>query len=408
MSTPAQPAPAPAAPSAAPQGEMNVSAFSAALAARPGDAAPAAPISEEQQIEQQIKEQSAPKVEKPATEDKKPEEAPKEKTPFDDLPSEEVEKPASEEKKPDEPEVDTANWPKKQREAFAAARVKEKRLTEELSKAQEAAKQYQAQLEEAKKTGKPDEATLKELEELRQWRYSEEVEASPEWKQAVADPLTKTFASLKEIAEAMNVDNEELLKATDEPLSWKRNAAIHRLFKAASEAADSPVDPLEIQAAADAAIQEASKLPSFYAKMDEMRAKAQETWQSLKARTEEQKAQQSKQSEADFLKASEHLLPQLKSKWPSFFKDEATAKSVAEARIDTTPEGQALQAQKAALFKPALTELMAARAKIAEMEKTIAAWKGSKAAVEDKAATSAKPDDGELDESAFAAALAKR
>ena len=406
MSTPA---PAPAAePSAAPQGEMNVSAFSAALAARPGDASSAAPSSEEQQIEQQIKEQSAPKVEKPASEDKKPDEAPKEKTPFDDLPSEEVEKPAAEEKKPDEPEVDTANWPKKQREAFAAARVKERRLTEELSKAQEAIKQRDAAIEEAKKTGKPDEATLKELEELRQWRYSEEVEASPEWRQAVADPLTNTFASLKEIAEAMSVDNEELLKATDEPLSWKRNAAIHRLFKAAAEAADSPADPLEIQAAADAAIQEANKLPSFYAKMDEMRAKAQETWQSLKARTEEQKSQQSKQSEADFLKASEHLLPQLKTKWPSFFKDEATAKSVAEARIDATPEGQALQAQKAALFKPALTELMSARAKIAELEKAVAAWKGSKAAVEDKVATSAKPDDGELDESAFAAALAKR
>lgn len=406
MSTPA---PAPAAePSAAPQGEMNVSAFSAALAARPGDASSAAPSSEEQQIEQQIKEQSAPKVEKPASEDKKPDEAPKEKTPFDDLPSEEVEKPAAEEKKPDEPEVDTANWPKKQREAFAAARVAQKRLTEELSKAQEAIKQRDAAIEEAKKTGKPDEATLKELEELRQWRYSEEVEASPEWRQAVADPLTNTFASLKEIAEAMSVDNEELLKATDEPLSWKRNAAIHRLFKAAAEAADSPADPLEIQAAADAAIQEANKLPSFYAKMDEMRAKAQETWQSLKARTEEQKAQQSKQSEADFLKASEHLLPQLKTKWPSFFKDEATAKSVAEARIDATPEGQALQAQKAALFKPALTELMSARAKIAELEKAVAAWKGSKAAVEDKVATSAKPDDGELDESAFAAALAKR
>jgi hypothetical protein len=407
MSTPAQPAPA-AEPSAAPQGEMNVSAFSAALAARPGDASSAAPSSEEQQIEQQIKEQSASKVEKPAPEDKKTDEAPKEKTPFDDLPSEEVEKPAAEEKKPDEPEVDTANWPKKQREAFAAARVAQKRLTEELSKAQEAIKQRDAAIEEAKKTGKPDEATLKELEELRQWRYSEEVEASPEWKQAVADPLTKTFASLKEIAEAMSVDNEELLKATDEPLSWKRNAAIHRLFKAAAEAADSPADPLEIQAAADAAIQEANKLPSFYAKMDEMRAKAQETWQSLKARTEEQKSQQSKQSEADFLKASEHLLPQLKTKWPSFFKDEATAKSVAEARIDATPEGQALQAQKAALFKPALTELMSARAKIAELEKAVAAWKGSKAAVEDKVATSAKPDDGELDESAFAAALAKR
>jgi hypothetical protein len=51
---------------------------------------------------------------------------------------------------------------------------------------------------------------------------------------------------------------------------------------------------------------------------------------------------------------------------------------------------------------------MAARAKIAELEKAVAAWKGSKAAVEDKVATSAKPDDGELDESAFAAALAKR
>jgi colicin import membrane protein len=387
---------------------MNTEGFSAALAARPGDPVPVAPTSEEQQIEQQIKEQSAPKVEKPAAEEDRPEEAPKEKSPFDDLPSEEVEKPAAEEKKPDEQEVDTANWPKKQREAFAAARVAQKRLTEELSKAQEAIKQRDAAIEEAKKTGKPDEATLKELEELRQWRYSEEVEASPEWKQAVADPLTKTFASLKEIAEAMKVDNEELLKATDEPLSWKRNAAIHRLFKAAAEAADSPADPVEVQAAADAAIQEASKLPSFYAKMDEMRAKAQETWQSLKARTEEQKSQQSKQSEADFLKASEHLLPQLKTKWPSFFKDEATAKSVAEARIDATPEGQALQAQKAALFKPALTELMAARAKIAELEKAVAAWKGSKAAVEDKVATSAKPDDGELDESAFAAALAKR
>lgn len=408
MSTPAQPAPAPAAPSEAPQGEMNVSAFSAALAARPGDPAPTAPTSEEQQIEQQIKEQSAPKVEKPTAEEKKPDEPAKEKTPFDDLPSEEVEKPAAEEKKPDEQEVDTANWPKKQREAFAAARVAQKRLTDELSKAQEAIKQRDAAIEEAKKTGKPDEATLKELEELRQWRYSEDVKASPEWKTAIADPLSQTFSSLKEIAESMNVDHEGLLKATDEPLAWKRNASIRRLFNAASEATDSPLDPLEVQAAADAAITEANKLPSLYAKAEEMETKAQETWQSLKASREQQKTEQSKASEADFVKASEHLLPQLKAKWPSFFKDEATAKSVAEARIDATPEGQALQAQKAALFKPALTELMAARAKIAELEKAVAAWRGSRPEIDSKTPTSTKPDDGEMDEDGFARALAKK
>lgn len=408
MSTPAQAPQAPqatAAPVEAPSVEIDASALSAALAAKPGDASPAP--SEEQQMEQQIRaqEEARSKPDKP-TEEKKEEPA-KEKTPFDDLPSEEPEKPV-EEKQVIEQEVDTSNWPKKQREAFAAARVKEKRLTEELSKAQEAAKQYQAQLEEAKKTGKPDEATIKELEELRQWRYSQEVTESPEWKQAVADPLRSTFDSLKEIAESLGVDNEALLKATDEPLSFKRNAAIRRLFNAASEAAESPHDPIELQAAADAAITEANKLPSLYAKMDELRAKAAETFQSLKARAEEQKVQQSKQSEEAFLKASEHILPQLKTKWPSFFKDEATAKSVAEARIEATPEGQALQAQKAALFKPALTELMAARAKIAEMEKTIAAWKGSKPAVEDKVAALPRADDVEMDTEAFAAALRKK
>lgn len=384
---------------------MDAGAFSAALAAKPGDAA-AAP-SEEQQMEQQIKEQSAPKVEKPAAEEKKPDDAPKEKTPFDDLPSEEVEKPA-EEKVVVEQEVDTSNWPKKQREAFAAARVAQKRLSEELSKAQDAIKQRDAAIEEAKKSGKPDEATLKELEELRQWRYSEDVKASPEWKAAIADPLNQTFGSLKEIAESMNVDHESLLKATDEPLAWKRNAAIRRLFNAASEASDSPVDPIELQAAADAAILEANSLPSLYAKAEEMEAKAQETWQSLRTNREQQKTEQSKASEADFVKASEHLLPQLKTKWPSLFKDESDAKAVAEAKIDTTPEGQALQAQKAALFKPALKELMSARAKIAELEKTVNAWKAGRPAVEDKGASTTKPDDGEMDEGAFADALKKR
>lgn len=385
---------------------MDAGAFSAALAAKPGDAV-AAP-SEEQQMEQQIKEQSAPKGEKPSAEEKKPDEPAKEKTPFDDLPSEEVEKPAAEEKVVVEQEVDTSNWPKKQREAFAAARVAQKRLSEELSKAQDAIKQRDAAIEEAKKSGKPDEATLKELEELRQWRYSEDVKASPEWKEAIADPLNQTFASLKEIAESMKVDHESLLKATDEPLGWKRSAAIRRLFNAASEASDSPVDPIELQAAADAAILEANSLPSLYAKAEEMERKAQEAWQSLKASREQQKAEQSKASEADFTKASEHLLPQLKTKWPSLFKDEADAKAAAEARIDTTPEGQALQAQKAALFKPALKELMSARAKIAELEKAVNAWKTGRPAVEDKGVSTTKPDDGEMDEGAFADALKKR
>lgn len=405
MSTPAQPAPAqqaPAAPVEAPSVEIDAGALSAALAAKPGDAAPAP--SEEQQIEQQIKAQTEPKVEDKKPD--KPEEA-KEKTPFDDLPSEELEK-AVEEKVVVEQEVDTSNWPKKQREAFAAARVAQKRLTEELSKAQEAIKQKEAALEEAKKTSKPDEAILQELEEHRKWRYAEDVKTSPEWKATIAEPLKQTLGSLKQIAESLNVDSEALLTATDEPLAWKRNAAIRRLFNAASESAENPLDPIELQAAADAAIAEANRLPAIYAKGEEMEAKAAELWQSLKAKRKQETAEQSKASEADFVKAAEHLLPQLKSKWPSFFKDDATAKEVAEARIDATPEGQALQAQKAALFKPALKELMAARAKIAELQKAVDAWKGSKPAVEDKGVTPAKPDDGEMDEDAFASALRKK
>lgn len=385
---------------------MDAGAFSAALAAKPGDAL-AAP-SEEQQMEQQIKEQSAPKVEKPAAEEKKPDEPAKEKTPFDDLPSEEVEKPAAEEKVVVEQEVDTSNWPKKQREAFAAARVAQKRLSEELSKAQDAIKQRDAAIEEAKKSGKPDEAMMREYEEMKAEKYARKVESSPEWKEAVADPINAVMTNLKGIADSFGLDNEVLLKATDEELPYKRNAAIRKVFKALSEASETPLDQIELDAAMDEAITEANKLPALYGKMDALRADAAEKWAAIQARDAAREAEQSKASEADFAKASEHLYPQLKTKWPSLFKDEADAKAVAEARIDTTPEGQALQAQKAALFKPALKELMSARAKIAELEKTVNAWKAGRPAVEDKGASTTKPDDGEMDEGAFADALKKR
>lgn len=388
---------------------MDAGAFSAALAAKPGDAV-AAP-SEEQQMEQQIKEQSAPKVEKPTVEEKKPDESAKEKTPFDDLPSEEVEKPA-EEKVVVEQEVDTSNWPRKQREAFAAARVAQKRLSEELSKAQDAIKQRDVAIEEAKKFGAPEREELERLraenKKHKEREFADDVKSSDEWRMAVSDPANEAYSSIKEIADSMGVDHETILKATDEPLMWKRIAAIKKVFNAASEASENPLDPIEVQAAAEAVIMESNKLPAIFAKAEELEKSAAEIAVAKAAEKAAQKTEQSKALEADFVKASEHLLPQLKTKWPSLFKDEADAKAVAEARIDTTPEGQALQAQKAALFKPALKELISARAKIAELEKTVSAWKAGRPAVEDKGASTMKPDDGEMDEGAFADALKKR
>lgn len=385
------PAPAPAAQAApeAPSAEMNTSAFEAALAAPPGKEA-AAPAPE--------KAAEAPTPDKPAAEEK-PAADEKPKKGLDALPDEEVEKKPDAEEKPaaeEEPEIDTKNWAKAQRDAFAAARVKAKLLAAERDDARNKVAEMEKKLSE--QTPKDSEQTLKELEDLRTWKHAQNVKESPEWKSQVVEPIDKVFSVLDQIAEAAKVDPETLRAATDEEASFKRALAIKKVFDAAEE----PVDQVLITAA----LSEADKLPPLYAKMDELQNKASEVWSSLQNQTTAQKEAAAKAAEGEYLKSHTHVAEQLKRKLPSII-DDAVAKDLAEARPSDDPADKAFATQAAILLPKVVASMTALKAEIAKLKASEAALLGSRGTVDKVAADPVRREnpDGDMDEDALAAAL---
>jgi len=392
-------APAPAAPAApeAPSVEMNVSAFEAALASPPGKEATAPATDKPAPAEKPAADKSA--ADKPAADQKPAAEDKAKKKGLDALPDEEVEKkPDAEEKPPveEEPEIDTKNWAKAQRDAFAAARVKAKLLATERDDARMKVAELQKQLAEQKP--KDSEQTLKELEELRTWKHARDVRDSPEWKAQVVEPIDKVFAELDRLAVAAGIPPEKLREATDAETKVDRIKAIKAVFDSAEE----PVYPEFVAEA----ISESNKLPSLYAKMDELEAKASEVWSSLQNQTAAQKEAAAKAAEAKYLESHNHIAEQLKRKLPSLFADVEVAKDIAEARPSEDPADVAFATQAAVLLPKVVGQLQALKAEIAKLKESEAALLGSRGTVEKVTEPARRENTGDdMDEDALQQAL---
>lgn len=393
-------APAPAAQAApeAPSVEMNVPAFEAALASPPGKEA-AAPV-EQKPAE---KPTEAKPAEKPAEE--KPADDKTKKKGLDALPDEEVEKKPDAEEKPaveEEPEIDTKNWAKVQRDAFAAARVKAKLLATERDDARAKAAELEKRLTESPKDAERWKEKVADLERQRDEAESKvsilNVKESAAWKAEVVAPIDRVFSALDEIAEAAGIPPETLRAATDEDSSFKRARALKKALDS-SEDVDAP-------SFLTAAIAEAEKLPPLYAKMGELESKSRELKVNQDNQTAAQKEAAAKAAEAKYLESHNHIAEQLKRKLPSLFADADVAKDIADARPSEDPADVAFATQAAVLLPKLAEERLELKAEIAKLKESEAALLGSRGTVEKAAETTRRENpDGEMDEDALAAAL---
>lgn len=385
--------------------ELDMSSLDSALAASaaqiglPAGAAQPVPAPEPiQPVE------PAPAVESKSDEVKPVDEKPKKGLDAITGEKKEPEKPAEGEKAKGEPEpeIDTSKWAKAQREAFIAARQKTKRAELEATEARTKLEKLQKEFDEYKKTPRDSENTVKELEELRNWRHAQELYQSPEWVDNINKPLAAHLDLLDRIAKKAGVDPEALAKATDEEVLIDRIDAINAVF----EKADTPV-PAHYVAAA---IQEAEKMHAIYDKGVALKNKAGETLNSIRFQTAEQKQAAAKAQEAEYLKHHDHIYSQMAEKMPSIFKDESLAKAVKDARPATDPADKAFQAQAAEVLPHVFSQMLKLREELAAEKASKQALLGARATIT-PAKTPTRPvsdDDVELDEAAFDAAIHRR
>ena len=389
-----------------PSVDLDGASFDSAMAASapqigsPAGAVPPAPVPQEPAAP--VAEPAQPAEAKPTAE--KPVEGGKPKKGLDAITGEKKEeKPAEKptEETP-EPEIDTSKWTKPQQEAFASARVKERRLKEELKEARIKSEKLEREFAEFKKTPRDSEETLKKLQHLETWQKSQELHLSDEWQSTVQKPIENHLGMLGRIAARAGVDADALAKATDETVPFERIDAITRVF----EAAETPVPAHLITAA----IQEAEKLHGVYEKGMELEKNAKETLSSIHHQTSQQKEAAAKAAEAEYSKHHEHIYSQMADKMPSVFKDEALAKAVKEARPAKDPAEQAFQAQAAELLPTMWTELQTLREQLAAEKASKQALLGARPTIK-PATTTTKPlgaDDTEMDEAGFDSALRRR
>lgn len=393
-----------------PSGDFDAASFDSALAAsapqigKPLGAEPPAPVPEPAPTPTQASEPAPAPDAEPAAEVKPADDKPKRGIDALSAEKKEEEKKAAEAKGAEEPEpeIDTSKWNKAQRDAFAAARVKEKTLKSELNDTKTKFERLQKEFEEFKKAPRDSEKTVKELEELRNWRHAQELYQSPEWQDTINKPLSTHLDMLGRIAEKAGVDAEALAKATDEELLIDRIDAINKVF----ETADTPVPSHYVTAA----IQEAEKMHAIYDKGMTLKAKAGETLNSIKHQTTQQKEAAAKAEEAEYTKHHEHIYSQMAEKMPSVFKDEALAKAVRDARPAKDPAERAFQAQAAEVLPTIFQQLLQAREALAAEKASKQALLGTRATIT-PTKTATRPanfDDTEMDEAGFDAALSRR
>ncbi len=225
------------------------------------------------------------------------------------------------------------------------------------------------QLEELQTKPQVPEETAQELEELRLFRFAQEVESSPEWKEAVVAPWTGIRQEFENISEFYGVEFDGLLAAADDPNPLKRGKAI-RDFLASSEQ--------EVTADVLATAMDASKrLHEVYQRQHSLRQQSQELMQLLEAKRSMETEKQKAERETRFSRSRDEIFTAISSKMPDIFKDAQFADAVKKAQASDEPQEQAYQAIAAVALPEVAKQLAAARAEIAKLNKTIAARSGA-------------------------------
>lgn len=311
------------------------------------------------------KEQAQP--EKPTEEAKAPVKA---QTPLEKLKGTE----AAEEKKPDtvveEPEMPKGMKPEaqdkwKELKLAKAERDQLKPKFEALQKEHEALKA---------KPPAPDEATVKELEELRQWRAAEDVKSTPEFQQAVAVPIQAKWQELKDMAEHAGVDYDALLKATDIANKYQRNEAIEKVLRTGEKEISSGV----LAEAFDAA----RELHKLYAEGEKREASARELKNAINGRKTQETAAQAQEREQKWNQASDEIFKIMVANpvIGDLTKGEM-AEVLKSAKLPEDPMDQAMAAQAYHMLPVVAQALKDAKTQIAALERAAAARVKAKPAI---------------------------
>lgn len=239
----------------------------------------------------------------------------------------------------------------------------------ELDKLKPELETLRKQIEELQTKPQIPEETAQELEELRKFRFAQEVESSPEWKEAVVKPWSGIQSDFKNIAEFYGVDFEQLIAAADDVNPLKRGKAI-REFLSSSE---QEVTPEVLDIAMDAA----KRLHEVYQTQHTLRQQSQDLMQSLEAKRSMETEKQKAEREAKFSRSRDEIFTAISSKMPDIFKDPQFVDAVKKASVSDEPQEQAYQAIAAVALPEVAKQLAAARAEIAKLNKTIAARSGA-------------------------------
>ena len=340
-------------------GALNAAVTSYNQQQAPAPQAPAAAPETQQQQPTETQQTDAPTPEAPKTEDTS------NKKPWERLKGEEVEKAAEETTKPEEtevkpeetkPEEPPGQMSKLQKDAWNKLAHESREYKRQLKAAEAKLKELSAKPVEFK----VDEATQKELEELRTYRAANDIRTTPEFNAAVIEPVDAVLANLKGMAEYAKVDFDALADAAEKATSWERALAVKNVFAAAEE----PV-PQEI---VSQALLEAEKLPPLYAKGMELEKKAQEVWSGIQNKSEAQRQQEQAAKEKAFTESRGKLFEQVKTKFPSIFKDEKVAKEVGEATLSDDPDDRAYAAIAAYTLPHLSQQIIDLKAEIAKLK----------------------------------------
>jgi len=237
----------------------------------------------------------------------------------------------------------------------AAVRWGELRKTEELYKqAKPKLETLQKEVEELRKApAKIPEEIDKELGELRQFRAAYDVENTPEFNQAVWEPMAKVDSSFKEIADYAKVDKDELMVAADIKNKLQRARAIKDVLAKSTEDIDETV--------VQEAIQAAHQLHPIYEKAEQLRKDALDIRNAMDGKQKVQSEQQKQVQQQKFQEASREMKEIMATSLKEAgLVDEPMAKAMLEATqadVNEDPQMAAYQVQ-AGLLLPEVIKLL--------------------------------------------------
>jgi hypothetical protein len=231
--------------------------------------------------------------------------------------------------------------------------------------------QLKQRLQELEQSPPLPEEIKGELEDLRQWKYAMEVESTPEFHQAVVQPMNEQINLLRDVATWAGVDAEALIAATDSVNRFERNQAIEDVLRQS--------ETREINAGVlDEAFQAARKLHEVYQQSAELRARAKEMNQTLNNQRSLQSEKQRQEMEQKFEKAAESVRETFALKMPELMQDPKLKEALTKAKLAVDdPMQAAYQAQAGVVLPQIAKALLEAKKEVAALKKSLQARAGT-------------------------------